>query len=211
MTPNKEYQQMAKLVSCLGHINDMAKYCLKIPADRADHLRDAYSYAQLQSKVAALKHLKDITNANTIVLGQWHGMLVYMLQKFGISKNSLGVEYDDFWHSFCLQLGLQNYQGILADATDTANWSFFLESENNLVVNTSCEHMSWDWLNFEKSNSRGFLYAQGNNYEIPDHINVCQSLDEFTNSIANRGFIIHNSVEMKFSPYTRYCVLASWN
>lgn len=211
MMTSDDFLPLYKLGSCLAHINDVAKYKLDIPQDRANHLRDAYSHGQLLSKIAALKHVSHLSEMNTIVLGQWHGLLAHMFGKFGISKSTVGIELDEFWHDFCLHLNLPNYTGVCGDATDSTVWTQYLQPSHNLVVNTSCEHMSWDWLDFERGDTCGYVYAQANNYVIPEHVNTCQSLREFVDAFASRGYTIHSEVELKFAPYNRYCVLASWN
>lgn len=211
MLKDADFSNLYKMCSSLSHINDIAKYRLNIPPDRADHLRDAYSHGQLISKLAALKHLNQLSKMNTIVLGQWHGLLAYILNKFGVSHKTVGVELDHFWHDFCLNLELPNYIGVHGDATDSNVWREYLQSNNNIIINTSCEHMNWDWLNFDRLDTSGYIYAQGNNYKIPEHINTCTSLTEFADSFSQRGLTIHSQHEIEFHPYNRYCVLASWN
>lgn len=201
---------LLRLGSCISHINDIAKYKLNIPVDRAEHLRDAWSYGQLLSKIAALKHLRTLQNMHTIALGQWHGLLPYMLQKFGISDTVVGIEIDQFWHDFCIQLQLKNYSGYCTDATDPQNWQQHLQPDSNLILNTSCEHMSWQWLDFDRSSSCGYIYAQGNDYVIPEHTNVCSTLDEFVDAFKSRGYDIQYKTSISFPAYNRWCVLASW-
>ena len=136
--------------------------------------------------------------------------MAFLLSKFNVSKTIVGVELDDFWHDFCLNLNIPNYTGVCADATQVSNWQTYLTAENNLIINTSCEHMNCDWLNFNRTNSNGVIYAQGNNYKIPEHINVSSSLDEFVSAFESHGLIIQKTLEVKFAPYNRYCVVASW-
>lgn len=210
MISTETLSDVYKIASCISRVNDVAKYHLKIPLDRADHLRDAFSHAQLQSKIAVLDHLRNLKNCDTVILGQWHGMLGLMLQRWGISKNVVGVELDSFWHDFSKHIITENYTALHGDATLPSTWQHLLEQENNLVVNTSCEHMSWDWLDFKRSGTSGYLYAQSNNYVIDDHINLLTSVDELAAAIESRGFTVLITKTLKFAPYDRYCVVAQW-
>ena len=211
MTFQEQLTGSFKLTQCISRVNDVAKYQLKIPQDRADHLRDAFSYAQLTSKLAVIKHLKDIKDSNTIILGQWHGMLGLMLQKFNISKNIIGIELDKFWHDFSQHIILEDYIGIHADVTQVELWEHLIVPDNNLIINTSCEHMTWDWLNFKREYTNGTLYVQSNNYKIDEHINILDSEEELATIIENHGFTVTDVNCIKFSPYDRYCVVAKWN
>ncbi len=56
-----------------------------------------------------------------------------------------------------------------------------IRSDADVVINTSCEHITQDqydlWVSGMPHNS--LLVLQSNNYDIPEHVRVANSLDEF--------------------------------
>ena len=77
MISEGDFKNLYKLTSCISQVNDVAKYILNIPPERADHLRDAYSYGQLTSKVVALNHLCNIQESNNGRQSQIKSRLVW--------------------------------------------------------------------------------------------------------------------------------------
>jgi hypothetical protein len=58
-----------------------------------------------------------------------------------------------------------------------------IRSDADIVINTSCEHITQDqydlWLSGMPYNS--LLVLQSNNYDIPEHVRISGSLEEFKN------------------------------
>jgi hypothetical protein len=209
-TPNPLLRGAYYFSSCIARINHVAQYEIVVSEATHAHLRDAYTHEQLTSKLAAISHLIDLHQTPTIVLGQWHGLLPLLLTKFRISSDIVGVELDPFWSDFSRRVMSQtNYTEIQADITDTAQWESYI-GEKSLVINTSCEHMSWDWLRFQKKNS-GTLYVQSTNYQHHTHVNTVNSEDEVAAVLESYGFTVEKKYCLKFHPYNRYCVMAKWN
>jgi hypothetical protein len=56
-----------------------------------------------------------------------------------------------------------------------------IRSDADVIINTSCEHITQDqydlWLSGMPQNS--LFVLQSNNYQIPEHIRIANSLEEF--------------------------------
>ena len=56
-----------------------------------------------------------------------------------------------------------------------------IRSDANIIINTSCEHITQDQYDLWKSGLpyNSLLVLQSNNYNIPEHVRTANSLDEF--------------------------------
>ena len=56
-----------------------------------------------------------------------------------------------------------------------------IRSDANIIINTSCEHITQDQYNLWKSGvpHNSLLVLQSNNYDIPEHVRIANSLEEF--------------------------------
>jgi hypothetical protein len=81
------------------------------------------------------------------------------------------------------------------------------QSNADIVINTSCEHLSQEqydqWLNNMPKYS---LYVlQGNNYDIPEHIRISQSLGEFMEQ-SKLGYIEYGA-DLDLPKYKRFMLI----
>jgi len=194
------------LADAIARIMSVSQYQLNVEEKVHRHLRDALTSGQLGSKLAAVNHLSDYKMLRALIIGQWHGLLPRLLYKYDIIKSCVGIEIDDFWSNFSCRVNNDwSYRSITADATTSK-----LELYNtDLIINTSCEHMSWDWLNF-KFSYPVLVYAQSSNYVHHEHVNRIDSLDELVEQFQCRGMDIVVAEDKKFEVYNRYCVLAKY-
>jgi hypothetical protein len=198
-----------KLANSIGRLMQVSEWGLNVDEATHRHLRHGLTYSQLHSKIGALKHLSALSNYHSIFMGQWHGMLPHMLHEHGIINSAIGIELDHFWANFSEKLNYDwDFKSIIADVTRCNAWEENVTS-NILIVNTSSEHMNYDWLNFKKSDS-GYVYLQSTDFEIDTHINTVTSTDPLVQELKDRGFKIEDAWTLPLEVYTRYCVLASW-
>jgi hypothetical protein len=193
------------LADCIARIISVSQYQLEVDEATHKHIRDAFTHGQLGSKLAAVQHLSSLQNLRALIIGQWHGMLPRLLYKYGIVRSCIGIEIDPLWAEFSNRINNDwNYKSIVGDGTDPSLWSTY---NVDIVINTSCEHMNWDWLDFE-ANHEMYVYAQSSNYVHDEHINRLDNIDQMTEVFNHRGFDIEFKKIEKFEVYDRYCVLA---
>lgn len=165
-------------------------------------LKDSLSPGQLNSKLKILELCQKhkIHAQFALFLGHWHGFLPLLLKNFGIVEVACGLEQDQTWVDFSNRMNIQwAWRSMQGDATTYAPIS-----AHDLIVNTSCEHMTDEWLNKVPSNT--VVIAQSTDYLHPDHINRCENLIEFQNKFQN--FEIVETHEMIGNVYKRFTVIA---
>jgi hypothetical protein len=56
-----------------------------------------------------------------------------------------------------------------------------IRSDADIIINTSCEHITQDQYDLWKSGvpNNALLVLQSNNYNIPEHVRIADSLEEF--------------------------------
>ena len=81
-----------------------------------------------------------------------------------------------------------------------------IRSDADVIINTSCEHITQDqynlWLSGMPQNS--LFVLQSNNYDIPEHIRIAGSLEEFKEQ-SNLTMIWAGELELPL--YTRYMII----
>lgn len=162
-------------------------------------LIDSYSYNQFKSKENLLKHIDDLqlNKPNITILGCWFGSILVpaLAQKanhiscididdrvIGVGKCRLFTMYDNItWFS--------------RDVWDEHHWHRIKKAD--LIINTSCEHMSSmsELPVLYKSNAY-FAFQSNNMYDIPTHINCVSSMEEFYSQLPhNASVMVEDEVE----------------
>jgi hypothetical protein len=81
-----------------------------------------------------------------------------------------------------------------------------IRSDADVVINTSCEHISQDqydlWLSGMPYNS--LIVLQSNNYHIEEHVRTADSLENF---IEQSQLEVEWAGELKLPLYTRYMII----
>lgn len=161
---------------------------------QGNYPRDAFSKGQLVSKVWLLERLAQtgvVTNKQVItILGCWVGSLVDFLitqydpdRVYGIDLDPDAVKMAEKFNQHHVQ-NHWKFKGVVADVSmlNTSAMIFqtggeLIEAQPNMVINTSCEHMSPDW--FHSTSSDQLVVMQTNNSrDFDGHINVCESLSD---------------------------------
>ena len=166
-----------------------------------EELRDAFHTNQIQSKKQASLAFDSISNnANKVLyIGSWLGFLTRALIEKYPSINLYEVDMDTrckdisgrFNYTFKNYLGHQSI-----DIND-----FEPINEFDTVINLSCEHMSVDWYNRIKPGTQ--LVIQSNNLVIDDHINNCESIDDFKSKYPLNKISYENTLELNvFNRFT---------
>ena len=144
-----------------------------------EEVRDAFHTNQIESKKQASLAFGAVSdNANKVLyIGSWLGFLTHVLIEKYPSINFYEVDMD----TRCKEVSgrfnytFKNYLGHQSANIEDKNFNMWHEFDT--IINLSCEHMSTNW--YHKVASGTQLIIQSNNLVIDDHINNCESLDDF--------------------------------
>jgi len=215
------YSAYSKLTKRFGYDS----YMLKAFKLHHDKLKDALAEGQLNSKLWLLDKIKGIDLGTVFICAGWYGVLATMMfedenvyvdkiRSFDIDDSCWEVAEDfnrpwtkDNWKFKASTLDILKMNFPTEHKTYRANkTSLILCEMPNTIINTSCEHIEnfTDWFNLIPA---GKLVAlQSNNYfEIDDHVNCVNSLDEFKQRAPLSNIIYKGELELE--KYTRYMLI----
>ena len=169
---------------------------------------DAFWSGQLQSKEWLISNLSNHLHHDRVSIeihGGWVGVLASMLfQSDILIKRITSLDIDPTCESIAtiMNKGEEITGRFQAITGDMCNLISFVD----VVINTSCEHITQEqyetWLS--KRTPGQLLVLQSNNYDIPEHIRIANSLEEFKEQS-------HINVlwagELKLPLYTRYMII----
>ena len=160
---------------------------------------DSYSLNQFKSKENLLKHIEDLKliEPNVAILGSWFGsILVPALAKkanhiscIDIDKRVIGVGKCRLFTMY------DNISWFARDVWDEHHWHRIQKAD--LIINTSCEHMSnmSELPPLYKSNAY-FAFQSNNMCDIPTHTNCVVSIDEFYSQLPyNATILLEDEIE----------------
>jgi len=172
---------------------------------------DAFWSGQLNSKEWLITNLRKHVNkfVSIDIHGGWVGVLASMLFQSDIYiKNIRSVDIDPTCEPIATMMNKKEemagkFRAVTADMCD-------IRSDADVVINTSCEHISQDqydlWLSGMPHNS--LLVLQSNNYIIPEHVRVANNLEEFKQQ---SHIDVLWSGELKLPLYTRWMIIGKSN
>lgn len=182
---------------------------------RADNIQellpsflDSHSRGQIFSKIKIVELILNhkLKLDQVLFVAHWHGLLPFWLFEMGLLKSGVGIELNQQWSDISRNVNAKfNWKSIHGDATNKETWddSLLSSSSNDLVINTACEHMSYDWINFVQPGQ--MVLAQSNDLEIAEHTNREVSEGEFAKNL-NLSEIVHSNV-LEFEFYKRFTIL----
>lgn len=165
--------------------------------------RDMFSSGQLRSKEwldnVLHPHLRG--NEQVLIVGSWFGTLGLMLKQRESKLDVILLDKDPRCKIFVDNIAYW-VDGIKSITEDMFNHKY----ESEVVINTSCEHITdlKGWLSLLP---KGTLVAlqSNNNDKIADHINCSNSVKEFSDKV---GLTLElYSGEYIMPMYTRYMVV----
>ena len=170
---------------------------------------DAFWSGQLKSKEWLITNLRK--NVNQVVSidihGGWVGVLASMLFQSDIYiTNIRSVDIDHTCESISNMMNKSEeiagrFQAVTADMCE-------IRSDADVVINTSCEHITQDqydlWLSGMPHNT--LLVLQSNNYDIPEHVRIANSLEEFKQQCHLEKILWAG--ELTLPLYTRFMIIA---
>lgn len=173
---------------------------------------DAFWSGQLKSKEWLINCLDEhVDYAVTVdIHGGWVGVLASMLFQSNIPCSYIrSVDIDPHCeHTANTMNQIEYNQGKFRAVT--ANM-VNLRSDTDVVINTSCEHISQDdydlWLSGLRHDA--LIVLQSNNYDIPEHIRTAKSLDEFAGQSGLETILYKGELQLPL--YTRYMIIGKKN
>jgi hypothetical protein len=168
---------------------------------------DAFWSGQIKSKEWLITNLRNhVKKFVTVdIHGGWVGTLASLLFQSDIPIiNIRSVDIDPTCESIAIMMNKQEeivgkFRAVTADMCA-------IRSDADVVINTSCEHIIQEqydlWLSGMPHNS--LLVLQSNNYNIPEHVRIANSLEEFKQQC---GIDVIWAGELELPLYTRYMVI----
>jgi hypothetical protein len=168
---------------------------------------DAFWAGQLKSKEWLINHLRK--NINKVVSvdihGGWNGVLASMLFQSDIYITTIrSIDIDPSCESIATMMNKKEeiagrFRAVTADMCT-------IRSDADVVINTSCEHITQDqydlWLSGVPYDS--LLVLQSNNYNIPEHVRIAKSLDDFKSQCQLE---VVWAGELELPLYTRFMII----
>lgn len=170
---------------------------------------DAFWSGQLKSKEWLINNLREFVENpanNTVdILGGWVGVLASMLFQSGIPITKIqSVDVDSSCEPIATMMNKkEEIEGRFAAVTsDMCSFT----SSADIVINTSCEHITqaqYDlWV--DSLPKRSIIVVQSNNYCIPEHIRIANSIEHFKEQ---SNLTIKWSGELELPLYNRYMII----
>jgi hypothetical protein len=143
---------------------------------------DAFWRGQISSKEWLIENLRPFIKEPVTVdiHGGWVGVLASLLFQSSLPIKSIrSIDIDPECQSIATMMNKieemsEKFQAVTSDMC-------LISSDADIVINTSCEHISQEeynlWLTKVSCNS--LLILQSNNYNIPEHIRIADTLDNF--------------------------------
>jgi len=143
---------------------------------------DAFWQGQLKSKEWLITNLrKHIHKFVTVdIHGGWVGVLASMLFQSDVPILKIrSIDIDPLCEPIAINMNkieemVGKFSAITADMCS-------VDSSADVIINTSCEHITQEQFNnwLDKVSHNSLLVLQSNNYNIPEHVRIADSLEEF--------------------------------
>ena len=169
---------------------------------------DAFWSGQMKSKEWLIDNLKNnypwnaAKPARIDIHGGWVGTLASMLFQSGLPIRYIeSLDIDPLCqHVATMMNKIEEQDGMFRAVTmDMCN----AHIHGNIVINTSCEHITQEQYNIwlDRIPVGTTLVLQSNNYKIPEHIRIADTLDQF---------IEQSNIEEKWSGSLRLQLYTRW-
>ena len=170
---------------------------------------DAFWRGQMQSKEWLIEHLRPLVNvpSRIDIHGGWVGVLASMIFQSEIPARYIcSVDIDPTCEPIATMMNKHEeidgkFRAITGDMCT-------VPVNGNVIVNTSCEHITQEqyeiWLARLPKDS--IVVLQSNNYDIPEHVRIAQTLEEFKKQSHLTELW---SVMLKTQLYTRWMIIGT--
>jgi hypothetical protein len=176
-------------------------YRFDLPMEIAyNTLRDSLSSGQMKSKLNLLEvcNKLSLNSQFALFIGHWHGLLPRMMYEKKIINKAVGIEKNLLWSQFSNKyLAACDWKSQNIDVSDFQNFNSF-----DLIINTSCEHMSSEWILKVPVGCK--LLLQSTNYQHPEHTHSQSSIDDFKSTLPNVKIISEDVLDCEV--YKRFTI-----
>jgi hypothetical protein len=169
---------------------------------------ESFWKGQIYSKLWLIKNLrKHVSKFVSIdIHGGWNGVLASLLFQSNIYVTGIrSVDIDPECEAIANTINKS--EEITGKFTALTADMCSLRSDADVIINTSCEHITQDqydlWLSGMPHNS--LIVLQSNNYIIDEHVRPADSLDHFKEQ-SHLGTILWAG-ELELPLYTRYMII----
>lgn len=169
---------------------------------------DAFWKGQLTSKEWLINCLAEYVHSSSSVdiHGGWVGVLASMLFQSKVPVTTIrSIDIDSSCEPVATMMNKKEeiegrFRAVTADMCS-------IRSDAGIIINTSCEHITQDEYDLWKSGvpNNSLLVLQGNNYNIPEHVRISKSLDEFKEQCGLDRVLYAG--ELKLPLYKRFMVI----
>ena len=177
-------------------------------SDDPKRVMDSFWRGQMKSKEWLIDKLTPLATDSRVsidIFGGWNGVLASMLFQSSMDVDTIcSIDIDPTCESVAKEVNRievleGRFKAITADMC-------VMPSLADIVINTSCEHISQDqyqqWLS--KIDGDSMIVLQSNNYQIEEHIRIANSLEEFKGQC---GIDVVWSGELELPLYNRYMII----
>jgi hypothetical protein len=177
-------------------------------SDDPKRVMDSFWRGQMKSKEWLIDKLTPLATDSRVsidIFGGWNGVLASMLFQSSIDVDTIcSIDIDPNCESVAKEVNRievleGRFKAITADMC-------VMPSLADIVINTSCEHITQDqyqqWLS--KIAGDSMIVLQSNNYQIEEHIRIVNSLEEFKEQC---GIDVVWSGELELPLYNRYMII----
>jgi hypothetical protein len=169
---------------------------------------DSNTQGQIESKLQILSLLRrqNFRLNSALFIGQWHGLLPFLCFREELIKSGVGIEISNIWSQISQGVNFDwNWTSHCADATLPETWKLLSENGNkfDIVINTSTEHMSYEWLNYLPAEQ--LVLIQSSDYKIDQHTNRETSIEDLVKS-TQLSHVFEKSV-LELPIYNRFTLL----
>lgn len=188
-------------------------YWMQAIRQSSDPIRtmDAFWSGQLKSKewliVNLRAHVKKFVSID--IHGGWVGVLASMLFQSDVPVIRIrSIDIDPTCEPIAVNMNkieemVGKFRAVTADMCS-------IRSDADVIINTSCEHITQDqydlWLSGMPHNS--LLVLQSNNYNIPEHVRIANSLEEFKEQ---SNLTVMWADELELPLYKRFMIIGKQN
>lgn len=192
---------------------DDVLFWLDAVRNSSDRYRTLESFwkGQIRSKLWLIENLEKIiqTTDNKIVIhGGWNGVLASLLFNSNINIDKIiNLDIDPECLSIASTVNKRQemagkFRHIIGSMED-----FDYTDKPTIVINTSCEHITQDqydrWLNNIPVDS--LIVLQSNDYNIPEHIRLSSSIENFIQQSNLKTIIFSGELELPL--YKRFMII----
>ena len=193
------------------------KVIQKFP-NRALDLLHCFSPSQEKSKRWLVENLNDFSSdisknkfIDIAIIGSWYGFLTYIIKQdlqFKLISEIRCYDVDDTAKKIArLILGNPDRVNFMTRNIDDVDFS---QQRFNIIINTSCEHMSdnqlHNWL--LDTRPKTICVMQSTNKFARDHCNTVENINDFVNKFSEH-FSKHKCFTLDFNNYSRFMILGT--